>query len=158
MLRVGYQSYLYRVSCRTQVQQQSNTEYWLRICVRLSTFDCMIMLWLLINSPSCDTQVEAGSDAPSESKVDPRVTLPAENGLSHTPVIVPKPPSVGSHQPQSAGTVPVCLPSSLKDSSINIKTFTWTSVWELQFSPATIERHILTSFVTLCSLFFEQVL
>lgn len=52
-----------------------------------------------------DVSVEAGSDAPSESKVDPRVTLPAENGLSHTPVIVPKPPSVGSHQPQSAGSL-----------------------------------------------------
>uniref|UniRef100_A0A665V621 1-phosphatidylinositol 4,5-bisphosphate phosphodiesterase n=1 Tax=Echeneis naucrates TaxID=173247 RepID=A0A665V621_ECHNA len=37
---------------------------------------------------------EAGSDGPSESKVDQRVTLPAENGLSHTPIITPKPPSL----------------------------------------------------------------
>lgn len=51
----------------------------------------------------CDGQVEAGSDAPSESKVDQRVTLPAENGLSHTPIIAPKPPSLVGHQPQSAG-------------------------------------------------------
>lgn len=50
-------------------------------------------------------QVEAGSDAPAESKVDPRATLPAENGLSHTPVIAPKPPSLVGHQPQSAGTL-----------------------------------------------------
>ncbi|KAI3364430.1 hypothetical protein L3Q82_011219 [Scortum barcoo] len=49
--------------------------------------------------------VEAGSDAPSESKVDPRVTLPAENGLSHTPIIAPKPPSLVGHQPQSAGSL-----------------------------------------------------
>lgn len=53
----------------------------------------------------CDGQVEAGSDAPSESKVDQRVTQPAENGLSHTPIIAPKPPSLVGHQPQSAGTV-----------------------------------------------------
>uniref|UniRef100_A0A8C9X988 1-phosphatidylinositol 4,5-bisphosphate phosphodiesterase n=1 Tax=Sander lucioperca TaxID=283035 RepID=A0A8C9X988_SANLU len=36
-----------------------------------------------------DKEVEAGSDAPSESKVDQRVTLPAENGLtfkSHHPI------------------------------------------------------------------------
>uniref|UniRef100_A0A8C4IGB2 1-phosphatidylinositol 4,5-bisphosphate phosphodiesterase n=1 Tax=Dicentrarchus labrax TaxID=13489 RepID=A0A8C4IGB2_DICLA len=45
---------------------------------------------------------EAGSDAPSESKVDQRVTLPAENGLSHTPIITPKPHSLVGHQPQSA--------------------------------------------------------
>uniref|UniRef100_A0A3Q0R6H9 1-phosphatidylinositol 4,5-bisphosphate phosphodiesterase n=1 Tax=Amphilophus citrinellus TaxID=61819 RepID=A0A3Q0R6H9_AMPCI len=43
---------------------------------------------------------EAGSDAPSEPKVDQRVT-PAENGLSHTPIIAPKPPSLVGHQPQS---------------------------------------------------------
>uniref|UniRef100_A0A7N8Y574 1-phosphatidylinositol 4,5-bisphosphate phosphodiesterase n=1 Tax=Mastacembelus armatus TaxID=205130 RepID=A0A7N8Y574_9TELE len=47
---------------------------------------------------------EAGSDAPSESKVDQRVTLPAENGLSHTPIIAPKPPSMAG-QTQSAGAV-----------------------------------------------------
>ncbi|TMS12026.1 hypothetical protein E3U43_016984 [Larimichthys crocea] len=40
-------------------------------------------------------EVEAGSDAPSESKVDQRVTLPAENGLSHTLIITPKPPAAG---------------------------------------------------------------
>uniref|UniRef100_A0A3P8TNP5 1-phosphatidylinositol 4,5-bisphosphate phosphodiesterase n=1 Tax=Amphiprion percula TaxID=161767 RepID=A0A3P8TNP5_AMPPE len=45
---------------------------------------------------------EAGSDAPSESKVDQRVALPSENGLSHTPIITPKPPSLVGHQPQSA--------------------------------------------------------
>lgn len=64
---------------------------------------------------SCDAQVEAGSDAPSESKQDQRVTLPAENGLSHTPIITPKPPSLVGHQPQSAGTVSITslqLPSS----------------------------------------------
>uniref|UniRef100_A0AAQ4PCE8 1-phosphatidylinositol 4,5-bisphosphate phosphodiesterase n=1 Tax=Gasterosteus aculeatus aculeatus TaxID=481459 RepID=A0AAQ4PCE8_GASAC len=44
-------------------------------------------------------------DAPAESKVDPRATLPAENGLSHTPVIAPKPPSLVGHQPQSAGSL-----------------------------------------------------
>uniref|UniRef100_A0AAQ5XGJ0 1-phosphatidylinositol 4,5-bisphosphate phosphodiesterase n=1 Tax=Amphiprion ocellaris TaxID=80972 RepID=A0AAQ5XGJ0_AMPOC len=44
---------------------------------------------------------EAGSDAPSESKVDQRVALPSENGLSHTPIITPKPPSLVGHQPQS---------------------------------------------------------
>uniref|UniRef100_A0A671TVZ7 1-phosphatidylinositol 4,5-bisphosphate phosphodiesterase n=1 Tax=Sparus aurata TaxID=8175 RepID=A0A671TVZ7_SPAAU len=52
-----------------------------------------------------DKEVEAGSDAPSESKVDQRVTLPAENGLSHTPIIAPKPPSLVGHQPQSAGSL-----------------------------------------------------
>uniref|UniRef100_A0A8C6LFI0 Phosphoinositide phospholipase C n=1 Tax=Nothobranchius furzeri TaxID=105023 RepID=A0A8C6LFI0_NOTFU len=41
-------------------------------------------------------------DAPSESKVDSRITLPAENGLSHTPIIAPKPPSLAGQQPQSA--------------------------------------------------------
>uniref|UniRef100_A0A7N8WQ65 1-phosphatidylinositol 4,5-bisphosphate phosphodiesterase n=1 Tax=Mastacembelus armatus TaxID=205130 RepID=A0A7N8WQ65_9TELE len=43
-------------------------------------------------------------DAPSESKVDQRVTLPAENGLSHTPIIAPKPPSMAG-QTQSAGSL-----------------------------------------------------
>ncbi|XP_041831604.1 1-phosphatidylinositol 4,5-bisphosphate phosphodiesterase beta-1 isoform X1 [Melanotaenia boesemani] len=47
-----------------------------------------------------DKEVEAGSDAPSESKLDQRTALPAENGLP--PIIAPKPPSVGSHQSQSA--------------------------------------------------------
>ncbi|KAM9355316.1 1-phosphatidylinositol 4,5-bisphosphate phosphodiesterase beta-1 [Pholidichthys leucotaenia] len=52
-----------------------------------------------------DKEVEGGSDAPSESKVDQRVTVPAENGLSHTPIIAPKPPSLVGHQPQSAGSL-----------------------------------------------------
>nr|XP_046229986.1 1-phosphatidylinositol 4,5-bisphosphate phosphodiesterase beta-1 isoform X1 [Scatophagus argus] len=52
-----------------------------------------------------DKEVEAGCDAPSESKVDQRVALPAENGLSHTPIIAPKPPSLVGHQPQSAGSL-----------------------------------------------------
>eukprot|EP00064_Thunnus_orientalis_P003866 superscaffoldBa00000334_g3877 len=52
-----------------------------------------------------DKEVEAGSDAPSESKVDQRVALPAENGLSHTPIIAPKQPSLVGHQPQSAGSL-----------------------------------------------------
>ncbi|KAJ0060971.1 hypothetical protein NL108_003292 [Boleophthalmus pectinirostris] len=52
-----------------------------------------------------DKDVEAGSDAPCESKVDSRVSLPAENGLSHTPIIAPKPPSLGGHQPQPAGSL-----------------------------------------------------
>uniref|UniRef100_A0A3B3YPB7 1-phosphatidylinositol 4,5-bisphosphate phosphodiesterase n=1 Tax=Poecilia mexicana TaxID=48701 RepID=A0A3B3YPB7_9TELE len=45
---------------------------------------------------------EAGSDAPAESKVDQRAAVPAENGVSHTPIIAPKPPSLVGHQPQSA--------------------------------------------------------
>uniref|UniRef100_A0A3B3TRS6 1-phosphatidylinositol 4,5-bisphosphate phosphodiesterase n=1 Tax=Poecilia latipinna TaxID=48699 RepID=A0A3B3TRS6_9TELE len=45
---------------------------------------------------------EAGSDAPSESTVDQRPVVPAENGVSHTPIIAPKPPSLVGHQPQSA--------------------------------------------------------
>uniref|UniRef100_A0A8C6LFF0 1-phosphatidylinositol 4,5-bisphosphate phosphodiesterase n=1 Tax=Nothobranchius furzeri TaxID=105023 RepID=A0A8C6LFF0_NOTFU len=45
---------------------------------------------------------EAGSDAPSESKVDSRITLPAENGLSHTPIIAPKPPSLSMAFPCSS--------------------------------------------------------
>uniref|UniRef100_A0A3Q2QYB0 Phosphoinositide phospholipase C n=1 Tax=Fundulus heteroclitus TaxID=8078 RepID=A0A3Q2QYB0_FUNHE len=48
---------------------------------------------------------EAGSDAPSESKVDQRVAVPAENGLSHTPIITPKPPSLVGHQPQPSGSL-----------------------------------------------------
>uniref|UniRef100_H2T5M1 Phosphoinositide phospholipase C n=1 Tax=Takifugu rubripes TaxID=31033 RepID=H2T5M1_TAKRU len=34
-----------------------------------------------------------------------KAMLPAENGLSHTPIIAPKPPSLGGHQPQSAGSL-----------------------------------------------------
>nr|ACI25594.1 phospholipase C-beta 1 [Paralichthys olivaceus] len=51
-----------------------------------------------------DKEVEAGTDAPSESRVDQRVTTPAENGLSHTPIITPKPPSLVG-QTQSAGSL-----------------------------------------------------
>ncbi|XP_054617429.1 1-phosphatidylinositol 4,5-bisphosphate phosphodiesterase beta-1 isoform X4 [Dunckerocampus dactyliophorus] len=51
-----------------------------------------------------DKEVEAGSDPPSESKADARAVLPAENGLTHTP-IAPKPPSLVGHQPQSAGSL-----------------------------------------------------
>lgn len=51
-----------------------------------------------------DGQVETGSDAPSEFKLDQRVMLPAENGLSHTPIIATKPPSLAG-QNQSAGTI-----------------------------------------------------
>uniref|UniRef100_A0A8D2ZXH1 1-phosphatidylinositol 4,5-bisphosphate phosphodiesterase n=1 Tax=Scophthalmus maximus TaxID=52904 RepID=A0A8D2ZXH1_SCOMX len=49
-----------------------------------------------------EKEVEPGSDAPSECKVDQRVTSPAENGLSHTPIIAAKPPSLVG-QTQSAG-------------------------------------------------------
>ncbi|XP_014886255.1 1-phosphatidylinositol 4,5-bisphosphate phosphodiesterase beta-1 [Poecilia latipinna] len=52
-----------------------------------------------------DKEVEAGSDAPSESTVDQRPVVPAENGVSHTPIIAPKPPSLVGHQPQSAGSL-----------------------------------------------------
>uniref|UniRef100_A0AAZ3QPM8 1-phosphatidylinositol 4,5-bisphosphate phosphodiesterase n=1 Tax=Oncorhynchus tshawytscha TaxID=74940 RepID=A0AAZ3QPM8_ONCTS len=41
---------------------------------------------------------EAAGDDPMEP--DPRVTLPAENGVSHAPIISSKPPSLVSHQPQ----------------------------------------------------------
>ncbi|KAL0967716.1 hypothetical protein UPYG_G00255960 [Umbra pygmaea] len=44
-------------------------------------------------------QVEAGGDDLKET--DTRVTLPAENGVSHAPIITPKP----SHQPQSTGSL-----------------------------------------------------
>ncbi|XP_067338677.1 1-phosphatidylinositol 4,5-bisphosphate phosphodiesterase beta-1 isoform X2 [Channa argus] len=50
-----------------------------------------------------DKEVETGSDVLSESRMDQRVTLPAENGLSHTPIIAPKPPSLVG-QNQSAGS------------------------------------------------------
>lgn len=59
----------------------------------------------IIRLCTCVWQVEAGSEVPSESKVDQRTTLPAENGLSHTPIIAPKPPSLGGLQPQPAGNV-----------------------------------------------------
>ncbi|XP_034018763.1 1-phosphatidylinositol 4,5-bisphosphate phosphodiesterase beta-1-like isoform X1 [Thalassophryne amazonica] len=52
-----------------------------------------------------DKEVDGGTSAPSESKVDPRAALPAENGLSHTPIIAPKPPSLVGHQPQTAGSL-----------------------------------------------------
>uniref|UniRef100_A0A8C5GK89 1-phosphatidylinositol 4,5-bisphosphate phosphodiesterase n=1 Tax=Gouania willdenowi TaxID=441366 RepID=A0A8C5GK89_GOUWI len=50
-----------------------------------------------------DGEKEVGEH--SESKVDQRVALPAENGLSHTPIITPKPPSLVGLQPQSAGSL-----------------------------------------------------
>lgn len=90
MLRVGHHSYVYKLSASDQVQPEA-----LVSPVReLSNYqhDCV-----------SNTQVEAGSDALSEAKVDQRATLPAENGLSHTPIIVPKPPSLLAHQPQCAG-------------------------------------------------------
>ncbi|KAL2082130.1 hypothetical protein ACEWY4_021948 [Coilia grayii] len=43
-------------------------------------------------------EVEKGGDAPSEPKADPK-PLPAENGMSHAPIIAPKPPSVVNQQP-----------------------------------------------------------
>uniref|UniRef100_A0AAZ3PNC7 1-phosphatidylinositol 4,5-bisphosphate phosphodiesterase n=1 Tax=Oncorhynchus tshawytscha TaxID=74940 RepID=A0AAZ3PNC7_ONCTS len=43
-------------------------------------------------------EVCAAGDDPMEP--DPRVTLPAENGVSHAPIISSKPPSLVSHQPQ----------------------------------------------------------
>lgn len=52
---------------------------------------------------SCHGQVETGSNALSECKLDQRAMLPAENGLSHTPIIATKPPSLAG-QNQSAGT------------------------------------------------------
>ncbi|KAM9553838.1 1-phosphatidylinositol 4,5-bisphosphate phosphodiesterase beta-1-like isoform 2-T2 [Salvelinus alpinus] len=48
-------------------------------------------------------EVEAAGDDPMEP--DPRVTLPAENGVSHAPIISSKPPSLVSHQPQPTGSV-----------------------------------------------------
>uniref|UniRef100_A0A8C7J5J5 1-phosphatidylinositol 4,5-bisphosphate phosphodiesterase n=1 Tax=Oncorhynchus kisutch TaxID=8019 RepID=A0A8C7J5J5_ONCKI len=41
-------------------------------------------------------EVDAGGDDPMEP--DPRVTVPAENGVNHAPIIAPKPPSLVSHQ------------------------------------------------------------
>uniref|UniRef100_A0A8C5B4Y2 1-phosphatidylinositol 4,5-bisphosphate phosphodiesterase n=1 Tax=Gadus morhua TaxID=8049 RepID=A0A8C5B4Y2_GADMO len=52
-----------------------------------------------------DKEADAGGDAPSEPKVDQRAAVPSENGLSHTPVSAPKPPSVGGHQPQPTGSL-----------------------------------------------------
>uniref|UniRef100_A0AAZ3RNM8 Phosphoinositide phospholipase C n=1 Tax=Oncorhynchus tshawytscha TaxID=74940 RepID=A0AAZ3RNM8_ONCTS len=48
-------------------------------------------------------EVCAAGDDPMEP--DPRVTLPAENGVSHAPIISSKPPSLVSHQPQPTGRV-----------------------------------------------------
>lgn len=97
MLRVGYHSYVYKLSVSEQVQPEALTP-----SVRE----------LPNHQHDCDSnvQVEAGSDAPSEAKVDQRAALPAENGLSHTPIIAPKPPSLLAHQPQSAGTRFVSAP------------------------------------------------
>lgn len=91
MLRVGYQSYVYKLPVSDQVQSEASAPS----VGELSNpqRDCV-----------SDIKVEAGSDAPSEAKVDQRAALPAENGLSHTPIIAPKPPSLLAHQPQSAGT------------------------------------------------------
>ncbi|XP_078799333.1 1-phosphatidylinositol 4,5-bisphosphate phosphodiesterase beta-1 isoform X3 [Oryzias latipes] len=50
-----------------------------------------------------DKEVEAGSDAPTESKVDRGVVQPAENGLE-TPIIPSKPPSLVGPT-QSAGSL-----------------------------------------------------
>lgn len=92
MLRVGYQSYVYKLSVTdrvlAEVSAPSVGERSNQQC------DCDVL----------NIKVEAGSDAPSEAKVDQRAALPAENGLSHTPIIAPKPPSLLAHQPQSAGT------------------------------------------------------
>uniref|UniRef100_A0A8C7JQQ2 1-phosphatidylinositol 4,5-bisphosphate phosphodiesterase n=1 Tax=Oncorhynchus kisutch TaxID=8019 RepID=A0A8C7JQQ2_ONCKI len=52
-------------------------------------------------------EVEAAGDDPMEP--DPRVTLPAENGVSHTPIISSKPPSLVSHQPQPTGSVKIAV-------------------------------------------------
>uniref|UniRef100_A0AAZ3P3S6 1-phosphatidylinositol 4,5-bisphosphate phosphodiesterase n=1 Tax=Oncorhynchus tshawytscha TaxID=74940 RepID=A0AAZ3P3S6_ONCTS len=48
-------------------------------------------------------EVDAGGDDPMEP--DPRVTVPAENGVNHAPIITPKPPSLVSHQQQPTGSV-----------------------------------------------------
>uniref|UniRef100_A0A671TVU4 1-phosphatidylinositol 4,5-bisphosphate phosphodiesterase n=1 Tax=Sparus aurata TaxID=8175 RepID=A0A671TVU4_SPAAU len=70
---------------------------------------------------------EAGSDAPSESKVDQRVTLPAENGLSHTPIIAPKPPSLYTSQ---------CFFKSCPRSPV----FTLSSILTLELEAQTLEE------------------
>uniref|UniRef100_A0A6Q2YCV7 1-phosphatidylinositol 4,5-bisphosphate phosphodiesterase n=1 Tax=Esox lucius TaxID=8010 RepID=A0A6Q2YCV7_ESOLU len=46
------------------------------------------------------TLEEGAEEEESKEEPDPRVTLPAENGVSHPPVITPKP----SNQPQPTGT------------------------------------------------------
>lgn len=71
--------------------------------------------WVCVNL-SCDGQVETGSDAPSECKLDQRVMLPAENGLSHTPIIATKPPSLAG-QNQSAGTIHIDIVFFMKSCS-----------------------------------------
>lgn len=86
MLRVGYHSYVYKLSVSDQVQPEALVSSVTEIS------DCVLNI-----------QVEAGSETLSEAKVDQRATLPAENGLSHTPIIAPKPPSLLAHQPQCAG-------------------------------------------------------
>lgn len=91
MLRVGYHSYVYKLSGGDQVQPEASAPSDREL--PNNQHDCVSNL-----------QVEAGSDALSEAKVDQRAALPAENGLSHTPIIAPKPPSLLAHQPQSAGT------------------------------------------------------
>uniref|UniRef100_A0A674A996 1-phosphatidylinositol 4,5-bisphosphate phosphodiesterase n=1 Tax=Salmo trutta TaxID=8032 RepID=A0A674A996_SALTR len=48
-------------------------------------------------------EVDAGGEDPMEP--DPRVTVPAENGVNHAPIISPKPPSLVSHQQQPTGSV-----------------------------------------------------
>uniref|UniRef100_A0A3Q1FF12 Phosphoinositide phospholipase C n=1 Tax=Acanthochromis polyacanthus TaxID=80966 RepID=A0A3Q1FF12_9TELE len=48
--------------------------------------------------------LEEGGEEEGDKEVDQRAALPSENGLSHTPIITPKPPSLVGHQPQSAGT------------------------------------------------------
>lgn len=98
MLRVGCHSYVYKLSVSDRVQPQA----WAPSARELPNHqhDC-----------GPNVQVEAGSDALSEAKVDQRAALPAENGLSHTPIIAPKPPSLLAHQPQSAGTKRSSAPS-----------------------------------------------
>ncbi|XP_059898380.1 LOW QUALITY PROTEIN: 1-phosphatidylinositol 4,5-bisphosphate phosphodiesterase beta-1-like [Gadus macrocephalus] len=51
-----------------------------------------------------DKEADAGG-TPRLPKVDQRAAVPSENGLSHTPVSAPKPPSVGGHQPQPTGSL-----------------------------------------------------
>lgn len=91
MLRVGYHSYVYKLSVRDQVQPEALAP-------------SLRELPNHQHDSFSNVQVEAGSDTLSEAKVDQRAALPAENGLSHTPIIAPKPPSLLAHQPQSAGT------------------------------------------------------
>lgn len=88
MHRTGFKSY--KLSCRTRVQRDP---FLTRSVINLHENVCVF---------SCGEQVEAGSDAPSEAKVDQRAVQPAENGLSHTPIIASKPPSLVG-PPQSAG-------------------------------------------------------